>query len=260
MHYYNFHIGDYQSHTHHLTVIEDIAFRRLLDHYYLHEAPIKQRTIARQIRMKDYEQEVLSVLDEFFRDTPDGYIHPRADEEIKKFREHQGISSFGSFIRDNPNLKHLVNKSRYIHYFNEGKLEEYLDTLRSHDGYMMGTSRVLDATNNQEPITNNHIYMDFEKVLKAKNKPLTQTLLNSIQKEADKAKISLEDAIKECCSRGWTTFKAEWIANKVDIVHQTVPSTFDRDPVLVKLDEEAKLLTSIPEDVKAKFKMLKGGK
>lgn len=102
--------------------------------------------------------------------------------------------------------------------------------------------------------------MDFEKVLKAKNKPLTQTLLNSIQKEADKAKISLEDAIKECCSRGWTTFKAEWIANKVDIVHQTVPSTFDRDPVLVKLDEEAKLLTSIPEDVKAKFKMLKGGK
>ena len=65
MHYYNFHIGDYQSHTHHLSIIEDIAFRRLLDHYYLHELPIKQRTIARQIRMVEHEAEVLSVLNIF---------------------------------------------------------------------------------------------------------------------------------------------------------------------------------------------------
>ena len=260
MHYYNFHIGDYQSHTHHLSIIEDIAFRRLLDHYYLHELPIKQRTIARQIRMVEHEADVLSVLNEFFRDTPNGYIHPRADIEIKKFREHQAISSYGSYLRDNPLTKSLVNKERYINAYIAGDLDGYLCTLREHGGHMMGTSRVLDATNNQEPITNNHIYMDFEKVLKAKNKPLTQTLLNSIQKEADKAKISLEDAIKECCSRGWTTFKAEWVANKADIVHQTVPSSSERDPVLVKLEEDALKAVSMPDDVKAKFKMLKGGK
>ena len=39
MHYYSFNIGDYASHTRHLTAIEDLAYRRLLDLYYLHEQP-----------------------------------------------------------------------------------------------------------------------------------------------------------------------------------------------------------------------------
>jgi uncharacterized protein YdaU (DUF1376 family) len=87
MHFYQFHIGDYKSHTHHLSIIEDMAYRRLLDHYYLHEAPIKQRDIARQIGMRDHEQEVLTVLDEFFVSTEQGYVNPRADEEISKYRK-----------------------------------------------------------------------------------------------------------------------------------------------------------------------------
>jgi uncharacterized protein YdaU (DUF1376 family) len=40
MHYYQFNIGDYQSHTAHLTDMEDLAYRRLLDWYYLHELSI----------------------------------------------------------------------------------------------------------------------------------------------------------------------------------------------------------------------------
>lgn len=87
MHFYQFHIGDYKSHTHHLSPMEDLAFRRLLDHYYLHEQPIRQRDIARQIGLKDHEQEVLTVLDEFFISTENGYIHTRADEEIAKYRK-----------------------------------------------------------------------------------------------------------------------------------------------------------------------------
>ena len=257
MHYYNFHIGDYQSHTHHLSIIEDIAFRRLIDHYYLHELPIKQRNIARKIRMLEYEAEVLSVLNEFFRDTPNGYILPRADIEIKKFREHQAISSYGSYLRDNPLMKSLVNKESYIKAYLLGDIDGYLCTLREHDGHMMGTSRAHDATNTQYPIPKNHIYMDFEKVLKAKNKTLTDTLIASIQIEAEKANITLDDAIKTCCARGWTTFKAEWVAPKVDIIHQTVPSKPGRDPTLVKLENDAKNAVAMPDEVKAKFKMIK---
>ena len=69
MHFYQFHIGDYISHTRHLSLMEDLAFRRLLDFYYLHEVPIKQRDIARQIGMREFEQEVLTVLNEFFVST-----------------------------------------------------------------------------------------------------------------------------------------------------------------------------------------------
>ena len=85
MHYYQFNIGDYASHTRHLNVIEDCAYRRLLDFYYLHEKPIKQHDIARQINMREHEQEVLSVLNEFFLSTDDGFVSPRANKEIEHF-------------------------------------------------------------------------------------------------------------------------------------------------------------------------------
>ena len=44
MNYYPFHIGDYASHTRHLTLMEDLAYRRLLDLYYLHERPLNARS------------------------------------------------------------------------------------------------------------------------------------------------------------------------------------------------------------------------
>ena len=99
MHYYQFHIGDYKSHTHHLSLLEDLAFRRLLDHYYLHELPIKQSEIARQIGMKDHEQDVLTVLNEFFVSTEDGYINPRADIEIEQFRNFAEAGKRGAAMR-----------------------------------------------------------------------------------------------------------------------------------------------------------------
>jgi len=39
MHYFNFNIGDYASHTRHLSLMEDLAYRRLIDAYYLAEKP-----------------------------------------------------------------------------------------------------------------------------------------------------------------------------------------------------------------------------
>jgi uncharacterized protein YdaU (DUF1376 family) len=80
-------------------LIEDLAYRRLLDHYYLHESPIKQRDIARQIGMRDHEQEVLTVLDEFFISAEDGFIHPRADAEIAKFKEFAEAGKRGAAKR-----------------------------------------------------------------------------------------------------------------------------------------------------------------
>jgi uncharacterized protein YdaU (DUF1376 family) len=130
MHFYQFHIGDYKSHTHHLSLTEDLAFRRLLDHYYLHEAPIKQRDIARQIGMRDNEQDVLTVLDEFFVSTEAGYINPRADEEISKYRKFSEDGKKGAEIRWHKRRNGEANSP---------------------------PNATPIATNNHEPITNNHI-------------------------------------------------------------------------------------------------------
>tara|TARA_R110000868_G_scaffold376148_6_gene640962 strand:+ start:656 stop:1384 length:729 start_codon:yes stop_codon:yes gene_type:complete len=57
------------------------------------------------------------------------------------------------------------------------------------------------------------VWSDFMQIRKAKRSPITNTALEQIRKEALKAGWTLEDAIKECVSRGWQSFKADWIAN-----------------------------------------------
>lgn len=51
---------------------------------------------------------------------------------------------------------------------------------------------------------------DFMAIRKAKRAPLTATALDGIKREADKAGLTLEAAIRVCCERGWSGFNAEW--------------------------------------------------
>lgn len=51
---------------------------------------------------------------------------------------------------------------------------------------------------------------DFKKLRLAKKAPITERAMSAIRSEAEKAGISLETALIECCARGWTGFKADW--------------------------------------------------
>lgn len=55
-------------------------------------------------------------------------------------------------------------------------------------------------------------WQDFQKLRKAKRAPLTQTALDGIRLEADKAGLTLEQALSTCCKRGWQGFEADWVA------------------------------------------------
>jgi len=91
MNYYAFHIGDYKAHTSHLSLIEDLAFRRMLDLYYLTESPLPEiKKIARAICMRENIEDIQNVLDEFFIDTEEGYIHNRCEREIKAMNDKSG--------------------------------------------------------------------------------------------------------------------------------------------------------------------------
>jgi uncharacterized protein YdaU (DUF1376 family) len=201
MHFYQFHIGDYKSHTHHLSIIEDMAYRRLLDHYYLHEAPIKQRDIARQIGMRDHEQEVLTVLDEFFVSTEQGYVNPRADEEISKYRKFSEDGKKGAAKRWQKGGNGEANSP---------------------------PNATPIATNNQEPITKNQkktvatkvarpelvssqVWEDWLSIRRAKKLPLTDTAWTQILAEIEKSGHTVDVVIKECCLRGWAAFKVAWL-------------------------------------------------
>lgn len=86
--WYKFYLGDYITHTTHLSDAEDLAYRRLLDLYYISEKPIPLDTesVARKIRLDLDITE--SVLGEFFDKGVDGYRNSRCDMEIAKY-QHQ---------------------------------------------------------------------------------------------------------------------------------------------------------------------------
>jgi hypothetical protein len=83
---------------------------------------------------------------------------------------------------------------------------------------------------NQEPITKNQkpkpqkkapavlcpsgvdakVWSDWLEIRAAKNLPLTETAWSQLEAECQKAGITVDTMIKECCLRGWAAFKAAW--------------------------------------------------
>ena len=93
MNYYEHHIGDYAEATAHLTFIEDATYSRLIRKYYATEKPLPMdvKFVQRLInaRSKEEKNAVISVLNEFFTLTDDGWRQDRCDHEIARFKDRQ---------------------------------------------------------------------------------------------------------------------------------------------------------------------------
>jgi len=251
MHYYQFHIGDYKSHTHHLSLLEDLAYRRLLDFYFLHEKPIKHRDVARQIGMREHEEDVMTVLNEFFISTEDGFVSPRADKEIKQYKEFAEAGKRGAAKRwGTPPNGEAISPPNATPI----------------------------ATINQEPITTNHkpkresatsvacppdvsqqVWDDWVTLRKSKKAPITKTVLDGAIVEAKKLGWTLEQFLIEWCSRGSQGLKAEWIVkpNPADNIRLTVAPSNEPDPALLKIEEDAKKAAPIPFEVLARMAQIR---
>lgn len=91
MNYYEHHLGDYMRDTAHLSMLEDAAYRRLLDAYYVREKPLpldpKECAKLARATSKPERDAVAYVLREFFEQREDGYHQRRADAEIARFQD-----------------------------------------------------------------------------------------------------------------------------------------------------------------------------
>lgn len=58
------------------------------------------------------------------------------------------------------------------------------------------------------------VWADFTALRQRKRAEITQTAIDGIRREAEKAGWAFEDALRECCSRGWVGFKADWVGDK----------------------------------------------
>ena len=146
MHYYQFNIGDYASHTSRLKPIEDLAYRRMLDLYYLNEQPLNLclSDVAREIGLTDYLDEVTYVLNKFFIQTEFGFSQKRIDLEIKKYKtNHKSKIKAGK-----ASAKARLAKASSA----QTSIEQALNTRATNDELNINHKPL---TINQEPLTNN---------------------------------------------------------------------------------------------------------
>ena len=92
MDWYKFYVSDWIKETAHLPDAEDLAYRRLMDLYFLTERPLPLDVaeLARRIRL-DWDC-VEPVLAEFFVATDKGWIHERWEAELQRRRRQAEIN------------------------------------------------------------------------------------------------------------------------------------------------------------------------
>lgn len=204
MHYYQWNIGDYASHTAHLTETEDLAYRRMLDWSYLNEKPLPLEPVdvARLIRMRTQSKSIASVLQEYFNRTNDGWVSRRVLAEIAKV----GIKSEKAAESA---------KARWSKAKNANALPPQSEGNATHNPIPI-TQDTIPKKNTVAPPdgVSDLVYQDWVKLRKAKKAAVTQTALDGIAREARKAGVSLQVALETCCERGWTGFKAEWMQSQ----------------------------------------------
>jgi hypothetical protein len=76
-----------------------------------------------------------------------------------------------------------------------------------------GDKRTRPAPVDLFPDVTEQTVKDFKALRKAKKAPITETAMDGIKREAAKAGYTLEQALRTICERGWTGFKADWVAN-----------------------------------------------
>jgi len=106
-------------------------------------------------------------------------------------------------------------------------------------------------------------WQDFQKLRKTQKAPLTQSALDGIKSEATKAGWSLDDAMRECCARGWRGFKAKWVIdqqfnNRQIHAVQTVPS--NAAEITKKMLAERDIGSPPPKEIREAISLLTGKK
>jgi len=136
VHYYHHHIGDFVKATARLTDAQSMAYLRLIWMYYDRERPLPDDIEALAFQLGTDEKTVQLILVSFFRLEDGCWHHTRCDAEIKEYKE----------------LIHKRSKA------GKASAEHRINTSSTPVEQVPNTQPTdVQLTNNQEPITSNHI-------------------------------------------------------------------------------------------------------
>ena len=211
-----FYIGDYLADTIGLDYAEHGAYILAMFAYWRKGEALTDQEMKKTVR-EHYE-----IVTSFFDKKDDFWHHKRIDQEIDRTKQiSKSLSTRG---------KAGASKR----WQNDGQIMQ--QPCNGHDlscnGHELANAQAMlgDAQSQSQSQSQLHtqqhsknimavrpknlsekVWNDFLALRRSKKAPLTQTAFERIESEVAKAGWSLENALRECCSRGWQAFKAEWV-------------------------------------------------
>jgi hypothetical protein len=171
----------------------------------------------------------------------DGSIYSRRmirDENLRQIRAN------GGKLGGNPNLK---PKNKVNHEDNHEDKQKTTPSSSSSSSSSTSLKNTATVVASPEGVSQ-EVWEQFVKQRKAKKAQITGLVMIGIQREADKAGYTLEKALTEIVVRNWTSFKADWVAEKpqpsiltkTGLMNQTVMSGLTRG--LMGADKNVKFI------------------
>ena len=199
MHYFEYNIKDYRADAFQLTLIQHGAYKQLMDQYYLNESPLaldlEGLFYDLLIRGEDEKKAIVFILEKFFDKTESGYVHKRCDSVIEKYKAKSDKNRNSANTRWNK-----VRDANALPQECERNANQEPLTINKETKTKVNTPEGVDT----------NLWNDYLQIRKAKKAPITDTAIQALVREADKAGKSLSQAITICVENNWVGFKAEW--------------------------------------------------
>ncbi len=189
--------------------------------------------------MREHEEDVMTVLNEFFISTEDGFVSPRADKEIKQYKEFAEAGKRGAAKRwGTPPNGEAISPPNATPI----------------------------ATNNHKPITNNQEKKTLGKRLASDFSFPKEWEQFCQETRPELSPVKTFDQFKDywIAQAGQKGVKLDWFAtwrnwvrstnapkqNPADIVRLTVPSKNEPDPALEKIKTDALKAAPMPDHIR----------
>jgi uncharacterized protein YdaU (DUF1376 family) len=207
-------VADYLSATSRLTTEQHGAYLLLLMDYWKNGAPPNNDAVLAQITKlsPDAWSNARTMLEPFFEVSEKQWIQNRVESEMAKANHNKKANiergKAGAQARwgkkDSPSIVGVML---------DRCLADSSSSSSSSSSSPIPTPTKKNTVAPPEGVTDS-VWQDWIKLRKEKRAAVTQTAVDGIQREASKAGLSLQTALETCCARGWTGFKADWVADK----------------------------------------------
>ena len=246
LHYYHHHIGDFIKATARLTDAQSMAYLRLIWMYYDRERPLPDDIEALAFQLGIDEKTVQLILVSYFRLEDGCWHHTRCDAEIKEYKQliHKRSKA------GKASAEHRANTS-------STPVEQVSDTHPTD----------VQLTNNQEPITNNHIKEKRSRGSRFDLQEMPDSWIDFCKQERpDLEPRKIFDAFRDYWiaqpgSKGlkadWTATWRNWIRN-TRVSPNSQPAKQDRKMDLLMGRRQPDVVTVIDADYQERLNALSG--